>query len=96
LVAPRGGIIDLLDEYEKSPTAERWEMVIRRAEANHKKLQAVYGMLQDLKWVLLFGERPDISNAIEQVVDAKNWDFYRYILNSHLVRKRQKRQRSRG
>jgi hypothetical protein len=82
LFARKGGIIDLLDEYGENPTPENWEKVKSRGKANYDKLQAVYGMLQDLEWVPFFGERPDIPNTIIQVIDEKKWGLYRH-LESH-------------
>ena len=70
------GIANLLAEYQKQQTDELWRAIKERAEANHQKLENLYGALETLKGMGFLGQYADLLNQIDRVIDAKMNGFY--------------------
>jgi hypothetical protein len=75
LTAPYG-IANLLAEYQKEQTDELWQAIKKRAEANHQKLENLYGTLETLKGMGFLGQYADLLNQIDRVIDAKMNGLY--------------------
>jgi hypothetical protein len=76
LLAPRGGIRQLLEGYAENQTDERWREIKTRAKTNHDKMEDLYKGLNNLEVAKFFGRYPRIKNDIERVIAAKEDGFY--------------------